>query len=215
MAEPQGKGAISGRRLFAMPCVFVASAPRPESLPAPDLPEVAFAGRSNCGKSSLINALTGRKALARTSQTPGRTQAVNIFELGGRLRLIDQPGYGYAKVGRVEISRWTQTVDSYLAGRSTLRRVCLLMDARRGPTPNDRQACDHMDLTGVHYQVVLTKADKMKKGELARVLEATAAEIAERPAAHPEIIVTSSRTRAGIDALRNALATLAAEQPLA
>lgn len=204
----------AGRRLFALTCEFVASAPRPQDLPAPSLPEVAFAGRSNAGKSSLINALVGRRNLARTSQTPGRTQAVNVFELGGRLRLIDLPGYGYAKVGRVEIGRWTATVDRYLAGRSTLRRVCLLMDARRGPTANDRAACDHMDTTGVPYQVVLTKSDKLKTSELESVTAATREEIARRPAAHPQVIATSARTGTGIDELRDALAALATDHPL-
>jgi len=203
-----------GRRLFALTCSFVASAPKPEALPAPGLPEVAFAGRSNAGKSSLINALVSRRNLARTSQTPGCTQAVNMFDLGGRLRLIDLPGYGYAKVGRVEVARWARTVDRYLVGRASLRRVCLLLDARRGPTPSDREACDHMDLAGVPYQIVLTKADKLKKAELEAVLAATAAEIAARPAAFSEIIATSARTGAGIATLRDSLAALAAEPPL-
>jgi len=204
-----------GRRLFRMPCEFVASAPKPEALPAPDLPEIAFAGRSNAGKSSLINALVHRRALARTSQTPGRTQAVNMFELGGRLRLIDLPGYGYAKVGRLEVARWTATVDAYLAGRLTLRRVCLLMDARRGPTPNDREALDHMDLIGVTYQIVLTKADKLKKSEHAAVMATVHAEIAARPAAYQQVIATSARTGLGMDELRETLAALADIQPLA
>ena len=215
MAAGQDHSEHPGRRLFSMPCEFVASAPRPEALPAPGLPEVAFAGRSNAGKSSLINALVHRRNLARTSQTPGRTQAVNLFELGGRLRLIDLPGYGYAKVGRLEVARWTATVDAYLAGRLTLRRVCLLMDARRGPTANDREALDHMDVIGVPYQIVLTKADKLKKTEQAAVIEATLAEIAARPAAHPLVIATSARTGLGMDELRDTLAALAVEQPLA
>lgn len=204
-----------GRRLFQMPCVFVASAPRAEALPAPGLPEVAFAGRSNAGKSSLINALVHRRNLARTSQTPGRTQAVNMFELGGRLRLIDLPGYGYAKVGRLEVARWTATVDAYLAGRLTLRRVCLLMDARRGATANDREALGHMDVIGAPYQIVLTKTDKLKKTELAAVVTSIHEEIANRPAAHPEVIATSARTGAGLDDLRDTLAALAVDQPLA
>lgn len=215
MTAGQDQNEHPGRRLFQMPCVFVASAPRPEALPAPDLPEVAFAGRSNAGKSSLINALVHRRNLARTSQTPGRTQAVNLFELGGRLRLIDLPGYGYAKVGRLEVARWTATVDAYLAGRLTLRRVCLLMDARRGPTPNDREACDHMDLIGAPYQVILTKADKLKKTELAAAIEAVHGEIAARPAANPQVIATSARTGAGMDELRDALSALAVIEPLA
>jgi GTP-binding protein len=215
MAADQDQSAHPGRRLFSMPCEFVASAPKPESLPAPSLPEVAFAGRSNAGKSSLINALVHRRNLARTSQTPGRTQAVNMFSLGGRLHLIDLPGYGYAKVGRTEVARWTATVDAYLAGRLTLRRVCLLMDARRGTTANDRTALDHMDLIGTPYQIVLTKADKLKKTELAAVMAGVHEEIAVRPAAYPQVIATSARTGAGMDELRDTLAALAVETPLA
>jgi GTP-binding protein len=203
-----------GRRLFAKTCSFVASAPTPQSLPAPGLPEVAFAGRTNAGKSSLINALVSRRNLARTSQTPGRTQAVNVFDLGGRLRLIDLPGYGYARAGRVEAASWARNAERYLAGRLTLRRVCLLMDARRGPTANDREVCDRLDVAGVPYQVVLTKADKLKKGELEAVLAATRAELAQRPAAHPTIISTSARTGAGIDDLRDELAALAEPESL-
>jgi GTP-binding protein len=207
-------GFADGRRLFALPCIFVAAAPRPRDLPPPDLPEVAFAGRSNCGKSSLINALVGRKGLARASQTPGRTQSVNVFELGGRLRLIDLPGYGYARAGRVDVARWASTVDRYLAGRPTLRRVCLLMDARRGPTESDLAACDHMEATGTAYQVVLTRTDKLKAVELEAVADATRAQIAGRPAANPAIVATSARKGTGIERLREELAALAAPEPL-
>jgi len=201
----------AGRLLFSQPCTFVAAAPTPAALPAPGLPEVAFAGRSNAGKSSLINALTSRKDLAHASKTPGRTRSVNIFDLGGRLQLIDLPGYGYAKAGRVEVRSWAKTVDAYLAGRLTLRRVCLLLDARRGPTDNDREACDHLDIIGMTYQIVLTKADKVKKNELARVEARTAEELGSRPAAFPRIVTTSARTGGGMADLRDELAALAVD----
>lgn len=200
----------AGRLLFAQACRFIAAAPTPEALPAPTLPEVAFAGRSNAGKSSLINALAGRKDLVHVSKTPGRTRSVNIFDLGGRLHLIDLPGYGYAKVGRVEVASWTRAVDAYLSNRSTLRRVCLLLDARRGPTDNDHEACDHLDIIGMTYQLVLTKCDKVKKAELAGVIERTARELGTRPAAFPRIVTTSSRKGSGVDMLRDELAALAA-----
>ena len=199
----------AGRLLFAQPCRFVAAAPTPRALPAPTLPEVAFAGRSNAGKSSLINALTNRKDLAHASKTPGRTRSVNIFDLGDRIHLIDLPGYGYAKAGKAEVGSWARTVDSYLMGRSTLRRVCLLLDARRGPTDNDREACEHLDIIGMTYQLVLTKADKVKKTELPGILERTAAELGSRPAAFPRIVTTSSRTGAGMADLRDEIAALA------
>lgn len=204
----------AGRLLFAQACRFVAAAPTPSALPAPTLPEVAFAGRSNAGKSSLINALAGRKDLAHASKTPGRTRSVNIFDLGGRLHLIDLPGYGYAQAGRVEVATWTRAVDAYLTGRSTLRRVCLLLDARRGPTDNDREACDHLDVIGMTYQLVLTKCDKVKKAELPEIIERTHRELGERPAAFPRIVATSSRKGGGVDMLRDELAALAAPAAL-
>ncbi|MBC6440205.1 MAG: YihA family ribosome biogenesis GTP-binding protein [Rhodospirillales bacterium] len=198
-----------GRLLFAQACSFVAAAPTPRALPAPTLPEVAFAGRSNVGKSSLINALTNRKDLAHASKTPGRTRSVNIFNLGGRLHLIDLPGYGYAKAGRVEVASWSRTVDAYLADRSTLRRVCLLLDARRGPTDNDREACEHLDIISTTYQLILTKADKVKKDELDSVIEKARTDLGARPAAFPRMVTTSSRTGLGMADLRDELATLA------
>ncbi len=204
----------AGRRLFAQACRFVAAAPTPDALPAPTLPEVAFAGRSNAGKSSLVNALAGRRDLAHASKTPGRTRSVNVFDLGGRLHLIDLPGYGYARAGRVEVATWTRAVDAYLTGRSTLRRVCLLLDARRGATDNDREACDHLDVIGMTYQLVLTKCDKVKETELSKVIERTGKELGERPAAFPRIVATSSRMGTGMDALRDELAALAAPEAL-
>ena len=210
--EPDVPGA--GRLLFARPCRFVAAAPTPHALPAPDLPEVAFAGRSNAGKSSLINALTGRGALARASKTPGRTRSVNVFDLGGRLRLIDLPGYGYARAGRVEVAAWARTVEAFLAHRGALRRVCLLLDARRGPTDNDRRACDRLDRVGMTYQLVLTKADKVKPSGLAAIIDRTRAELGGGPAAFPRILATSSRTGDGVAGLRDELAALAAPEPV-
>ncbi|MBT4907266.1 MAG: YihA family ribosome biogenesis GTP-binding protein, partial [Rhodospirillaceae bacterium] len=161
------------------------------------------------GKSSLINALTGRRDLAHASKTPGRTRSVNIFNLGGRLHLIDLPGYGYARAGKVEVAGWARTVDSYLTGRSSLHRVCLLLDARRGPTDNDREACKHLDIIGMTYQLVLTKADKVKKTELEAVVERTREDLGRLPAAFPRIVVTSSRTGSGMAELRDELAALA------
>ena len=212
--ETGGIAPDTGRRLFAQACAFVASAPTIRALPAPTLPEVAFAGRSNAGKSSLINALTGRRDLARASRTPGRTRAVNIFDLGGRLHLVDLPGYGYARAGRGEIARWTRTLDGYLSTRATLQRVCMVLDARRGPTDSDREAFDRLDLAGVAYQVVLTKTDKVGAGDLAEVVERSTRAVAARPAAFPRIAATSSRSGDGIAALRDDLAVLALPAPL-
>jgi GTP-binding protein len=201
----------AARKLFAGPCDFVAGAARVDSLPPPVLPEVALAGRSNVGKSSLLNALTGRRALARTSQTPGRTQQINFFDLGHRLMLVDLPGYGYARAGRGAVQKWSQLIELYLKGRARLRRVLVLIDARRGVGPHDRTAMDMMDAAAVSYQVVLTKADKLGKDENAahEIAAAVAEAIRGRPAAHPEVLVTSSATGEGIDALRVAVAALA------
>jgi len=199
-----------GRLLFARECNFVTGVARHEGLPPAELPEVAFAGRSNVGKSSLINALTGRKTLAHTSNTPGRTRQLNFFDLGGRLMLADLPGYGYARTGRAEVRNWTQLTMDYLRGRVTLRRVCLLIDARHGPKPSDADVMARLDEAAVVYQVVLTKADKCKKEALDACIAATAAAIAKRPAAHPEIAVTSAVKGTGIAELRAALAALAA-----
>lgn len=202
-----------GRLLFAQECRFIAGAPNMQVLPSARLPEIAFAGRSNVGKSSLINALTGRNTLARTSVTPGRTQQLNFFDLGGRLMLVDLPGHGYAQAPKHLVAQWTRLVSDYLRGRPVLRRVCLLIDARHGVKDVDREVMKLLDVAAVVYQLVLTKADKVKAGELSRVREATAAEIARRPAAHPEIAVTSSHEGAGIAELRAALAALALPKP--
>jgi GTP-binding protein len=200
----------AGRLLFAGPCDFLVSAADENDLPKlGGGTEVAFAGRSNVGKSSLLNALTGRKTLARTSNTPGRTRLLNFFSLGGRLILVDLPGYGYARAAKTDIARWTQLTRGYLKGRPQLRRVCLLIDARHGIKSSDRQVMEELDAAAVSYQIVLTKADKMKPGPLQRIVEETEAAVARNPAAHPHCLVTSAESGDGIAELRAALAALA------
>ncbi len=180
-----------------------------DGLPAPDNVEVAFAGRSNVGKSSLINALAGQKALARTSNTPGRTRELNFFTAGSGLVIVDMPGYGYARASKHDVKDWTRLVFDFLRGRANLRRVYVLVDARHGLKPNDREALDLLDKAAVSYQLVLTKCDKEKPEALERTLAETRAAIARRPAAHPEVITTSAATGAGIDVLRAEVAALA------
>ena len=199
----------SGRLLFTQNCDFLISAASFNQLPDTDLPEIAFAGRSNVGKSSLLNTLTGRKNLARTSNTPGRTQQVNFFDLGGRVMLTDLPGYGYAKAAKSVVDQWTRLIKSYLRGRVQLRRVCLLIDSRHGLKDTDREAMVLMDEAAVAYQIVLTKCDKIKAAELEKLLVKTDKEIAKHVAAHPEILVTSSFKSLGIEEMRATLATLA------
>jgi GTP-binding protein len=199
----------AGRRLFAQDCRFIAGADRLAAAPATGLPEIAFAGRSNVGKSSLLNALTGRTTLARISHTPGRTQQLNFFDLGGRLVLVDMPGFGFARVAKAKSKEWTGLIERYLRGRPSLRRVCLLIDARRGAMAADRSFMQRLDAAAVSYQVVLTKIDKVKPGELARRTADLAAELATHPAAHPQIIATSAQEGIGIAELRAALAALA------
>ncbi|HZY51105.1 MAG TPA: ribosome biogenesis GTP-binding protein YihA/YsxC [Devosia sp.] len=201
----------AGRLLFARPFVFVKGCVRIADLPPPDRVEVAFAGRSNVGKSSLINALTGTTSLARTSNTPGRTQELNIFEsTDAPLRIVDMPGYGFAQAPRDKVEAWTKLIHSYLRGRPNLRRVYVLVDGRHGPKANDLTVMNELDKSAVSYQVVLTKADKPSVSELADAQAATLAAIAKRPAAHPTLIVTSSETRHGIDQLRAEIAALTA-----
>ncbi|HYD32298.1 MAG TPA: ribosome biogenesis GTP-binding protein YihA/YsxC [Azospirillaceae bacterium] len=200
-----------GRLLFAAECGFMRGIERDLSqLPEAVLPEVAFAGRSNVGKSSLINALTGRKTLARTSNTPGRTQQLNFFDLGGRLVLVDMPGYGYAQVSKSRVEEWTKMLRAYLKGRATLRRALVLVDGRHGIKDTDLSMMKMLDGAAVPYQIVLTKADKPKSPELLRILEQTTAGLKKHPAAHPEVLVTSAEKGIGIAELRASLATLAA-----
>lgn len=199
----------AGRLLFARECTFMQGVAGLDHLPAASLPEVAFAGRSNVGKSSLINALTGRKTLARTSNTPGRTQELNFFDLGGRLVLVDMPGYGFAQAPKDVVDRWKRLVNGYLRGRAVLRRAVVLVDARHGLKDVDREVMKMLDQAAVVYQVVLTKADKLKTSELAQVHDRTAEEIRTRVAAHPTLIVTSSEKGLGIPELRAELTSLA------
>jgi len=198
-----------GRRLFARETRFVAGAAEASALPRDDLPEIAFAGRSNVGKSSLLNALTGRRTLARTSNTPGRTRQINFFDLDARLMLVDLPGYGYAQAARTEVRRWTALLRRYLQTRTELRRVCLLVDSRHGIKEIDRPLMDLLDASGVSYQIVLTKTDKVGTGELALIAERTVAALAAHTAAHPEIHLTSALERRGIAALRASLGSFA------
>lgn len=200
-----------GRLLFAGPVGFQLSAPRLDVLPEADLPEVAFAGRSNVGKSSLLNALTGRQGLARTSNTPGRTQELNLFLVGEPpvMRLVDMPGYGYAEAPKDLIREWGRLVNDYLRGRPTLKRVLVLVDSRHGLKAVDREIMDLLDRAAVSYQIVLTKADKVKPTALAAVSALVAEEARKHAAAHPELIPTSSETKAGIADLRAAVAAAA------
>ncbi|HEX2554599.1 MAG TPA: ribosome biogenesis GTP-binding protein YihA/YsxC [Microvirga sp.] len=202
----------SGRKLFAGPADFFWAADSLKSLPPMGAMEIAFAGRSNVGKSSLINALTGRTTLARTSHTPGRTQQLNFFDIGGRLALIDMPGYGYAAVAKNKVEAWTQLIHDYLRGRANLARVYVLIDARHGIKPVDEGVLETLGTAAVSYQVVLTKADELKQGELERRMAETEAAIQRRAAAFPEILPTSSRTGFGIPELRAGIARLLSER---
>ena len=192
----------SARITFARPAEFLLGCAKVEQLPAPDLPEVAFAGRSNVGKSSLLNALTGRRDLARVSGDPGRTREVNLFSVDGRMRLADLPGYGFAKVSRSEAKKFQNLGRAYLQARPNLKRVYLLIDSRHGLKDVDKEALDALDLSAVSYQVVLTKADKLKRGEAEARAAETLAKISKRPAAFPRVAVTSSEKGDGIAELR-------------
>lgn len=199
----------AGRLLFARDVTFMLSAVSLDTLPPARLPEICFAGRSNVGKSSLINALTNRKGLARASNTPGRTRELNYFNVDERLFIVDLPGYGYAKASKTDIARWTKLTRAFLFGRASLRRVFLLIDSRHGLKDTDLELMGMLDETAVTYQIIMTKVDKLKKGELEKVLAKTKKAIAKRPAAFPEIICTSSEKKNGLNELRAEVASLA------
>lgn len=209
MTGDNGAALEAGRMLFAQACEFRFAVATTGQIPPADRPEVAFAGRSNVGKSSLVNALTGRKTLARTSNTPGRTQQLIFFDLGGRLTLVDMPGYGYAKVSKSTVARWTSLLKAYLRGRVTLRRAYVLVDARHGLKPSDGDIMALLDKAAVPYRVVLTKADKVPGAELATRVAAICAVLTKHPAALPDPIVTSATKAIGIDDLRAEMAELA------
>ncbi|MDR1828648.1 MAG: ribosome biogenesis GTP-binding protein YihA/YsxC [Methylobacteriaceae bacterium] len=202
----------SGRKLFAGPVEFRHAAETVAALPVESVPEIAFAGRSNVGKSSLVNALTGRNALARISRTPGRTRQLNFFDVNGRLTLVDMPGYGFAAAPKQQVSAWTSLIRAYLGGRATLARVYLLIDARHGFKPVDEEILTLMDRAAVSYQVILTKTDALDRSALSAVLARTERFIAKRPAAFPRVIPTSARSGAGIADLRGSIARLLAER---
>jgi GTP-binding protein len=206
--EPDGQAREAGRLLFAGPVGFVKGVVAMTDLPPADRLEVCFAGRSNVGKSSLINALTGRKALARASNTPGRTQEINYFALGDRRYLVDLPGYGYAEAPVAVVEKWQQLLRAYLAGRQTLRRAFVLIDARHGVKAVDEEILSLLDRAAVTFQAVLTKSDKVGRSGRETVLAQVRGALARHPAAYPEIVVTSSETGDGTDTLRAVIAAL-------
>jgi GTP-binding protein len=199
----------AGRKFFAGPCEFIAGAATEESLIPVSLPEIAIAGRSNVGKSSLVNALTGRKTLARTSSHPGHTQQLNFFALNERLMLVDMPGYGFAKASKSKIGAWSELIERYLRGRPTLLRVLVLIDARHGVKDNDDETMSALDKVAVPYQLILTKADLVKPAVLAQIVDATEASIRKHVGAFPRLHVTSAEKGSGIADLRGELAGLA------
>ena len=206
--EPEADVAEAARQLFAGPVDFVKGVVAMDGLPAADRPEVCFAGRSNVGKSSLINALTGRKSLARASNTPGRTQEINYFALGDQSYLVDLPGYGFAKAPVAVVAKWQALLKNYLAGRPTLRRAFCLIDARHGVKPVDHEIMTLLDRSAVPFQVVLTKTDKLGPNALKPVIAQVEEELQKHPAAYPELVITSSEKGQGIAPLRAIIAGL-------
>ena len=192
-------------KIFLGEAKFFWGAEKPDDLPPPELPEVAFAGRSNVGKSSLINALLGRKTLVRTSQTPGQTRALNFFDVGGRIALVDMPGYGFAKASKADIKQWQHLLKSYLKGRVPLRLACVLVDSRHGIKDTDTEMLDLLDAAAVPTRVVLTKADEIKKSDGAALIEKVVNTLKNHPAAHPQPLLTSAEDGIGIDELRAAI----------
>ena len=205
---PEPMALERGRKLFAGNTDFLKGVVAMDGMPAADRIEVCFAGRSNVGKSSLINALTGRKALARTSNTPGRTQEINFFTLLESHYLVDLPGYGFANAPKDVVQKWQRLLKAYLSGRATLRRVFMLIDSRHGPKAVDEEIMELLGNAAVTFQVVLTKVDKPSKGDYSKVLEKTRTVLQKYPAAYPEILATSSEKGAGLDTLRTTIATM-------
>ncbi len=199
---------MSGGKIFLKPCQFVAGAMTDEAIPSASHLEIAFWGRSNVGKSSLLNALTGQKALARHSQTPGRTRQINFFLLAESLMLVDLPGYGYANAPKKDIKKWVDLTERYLCGRATLRRALLLIDARRGVGKVDEEHMKRLDDAAVAYQLILTKADKLSTTELQTVMNAVSKVAEKHPAAMKEVVITSAEKGTGIEPLREQLAAL-------
>lgn len=197
-----------GRKLFAGPCDFLKGVVAMDGMPPADRLEICFAGRSNVGKSSLINALTGRKSLARASNTPGRTQEINFFTLGERFYLVDLPGYGYAEAPKPIVEKWQALLRAYLSGRPTLRRVMLLIDSRHGIKSVDEEIMTLLNRSAVTFQVVMTKADKPRGGGLETAIAQVKERLTKQPAAFPELLLTSSETGAGIEQLRATIATM-------
>jgi GTP-binding protein len=195
----------TGINFFRSPCQFIAGAATLESLPPVTLPEIAFIGRSNVGKSSLVNALVGQKALARTSQNPGATKQLNFFTIGEGLIVVDMPGYGFARVSKKQKGEWDHLIRQYLLGRTSLKRACVLIDARRGVMDTDEEFMDMLDETAVSYQIVLTKADAVSNKALNTILQSTEKALKSHVAAHPVLVATSAETKHGIDTLQEQL----------
>ena len=206
--EEQSDSRTAAAKLFRAPCSFVKGVVAIAGLPVDDRPEIAFAGRSNVGKSSLINALLERKALARTSNTPGRTREINYFALGDQLYVVDMPGYGYARASKKQVQGWNRLIHQYLRGRATLSRVFLLIDSRHGIKPNDRGIMEMLDEAAVSYQIVLTKLDKLKKAEQEKIVPDIQKHLVRHPAACPQVIATSAHGRNGLADLRLVIAGL-------